>query len=133
MFCFHLGLLLAIRHEERGVDIPGGHLEPGESPLQALAREVLEEACATITDVRELGAVVVEQVDPFRVSRYPPVSQMLMFSSQLDRALPFDGASETRERLFIPLMELPRLHENWNPVFQAVLDLCASDRGIKHA
>lgn len=38
--------LLAIRNE-RGWDLPGGHLQPPESCLDGLRREVLEEAGAT--------------------------------------------------------------------------------------
>jgi len=32
-----------VRHPERGWEIPGGHLNAGESPEDALIREVLEE------------------------------------------------------------------------------------------
>jgi 8-oxo-dGTP diphosphatase len=37
------GHVVFVRHPERGWEIPGGHLNPGESPEQALIREVLEE------------------------------------------------------------------------------------------
>lgn len=36
-------LLLAVRPDVRGWELPGGHPEPGESPQQALAREIREE------------------------------------------------------------------------------------------
>lgn len=36
-------LLLAVRGDLRGWELPGGHLEPGESPRDALARETFEE------------------------------------------------------------------------------------------
>src|SRR4051812_21424039 len=36
----------------RGWDIPGGHLEPGESPEEALHREVMEETGAHLIHVR---------------------------------------------------------------------------------
>ena len=36
---------------QRGWDIPGGHLEPGETPEAAMRREVLEEAGAVLADI----------------------------------------------------------------------------------
>ena len=35
------GHVVFVRHPERGWEIPGGHLNSGESPEQALIREVM--------------------------------------------------------------------------------------------
>ena len=47
LVAFHNGKLLSIQNE-RGWDIPGGHIEGDEKPLVALRREALEEAGAKV-------------------------------------------------------------------------------------
>lgn len=38
-------------------DVPAGRPDPGETPIETMRREVLEEACAIVTDARCLGFV----------------------------------------------------------------------------
>jgi len=45
------GKVLSVQNE-RGWDIPGGHLEKGEEPFTALRREVLEEAGAIVDSIK---------------------------------------------------------------------------------
>ena len=48
-------VLLAVRRDLRGWELPGGHLRPGESDADALAREVCEETGLEIEIERRVG------------------------------------------------------------------------------
>ncbi|MBP7831989.1 MAG: NUDIX hydrolase [Candidatus Pacebacteria bacterium] len=49
--------ILAIENE-RGWDIPGGHIEDGETPEEALIREVQEEAGATFQNAKLFAVIM---------------------------------------------------------------------------
>lgn len=48
---------LLVMQNERGWDIPGGHMEGDESVVQAAHREVLEEACVEIDEVAPFAVI----------------------------------------------------------------------------
>lgn len=51
---FHRQWLLT-RHRRRGLEFPGGKVEPGETPEDAANREVFEETGARVSRLRVLG------------------------------------------------------------------------------
>lgn len=54
--CIREGMLLLCRNRKVGnVFLPGGHIEPGESAVDALKREIMEEMALTCTPDRFLG------------------------------------------------------------------------------
>lgn len=57
--------ILAIKNE-RGWDIPGGHVEEGETPEEALIREVQEEAGANFTDAKLLAIVESDNEEKYK-------------------------------------------------------------------
>jgi len=57
--------ILAIKNE-RGWEIPGGHIERGETPEIALVREVKEEAGATFSNVKLLAIIESSDQDIYK-------------------------------------------------------------------
>ncbi len=89
----------------RGWDIPGGHIENGESPEEALHREVMEETGATLSNVRLLGYERIRLLAPCPPHyRYPyPDSYQCLFLATVADMPDFISTEETRERaLFTP-------------------------------
>lgn len=90
--------LLIVRNDKTWT-IPGGHPEAGETKLQTLDREIMEEACCTLQDVKYLGAVeVVENGETYYQLRY---------TARVKEALPFKQEWEIAERKFVDLDDLP--------------------------
>jgi 8-oxo-dGTP pyrophosphatase MutT (NUDIX family) len=94
------GRVLAIEND-RGWDLPGGHIEPGETPIEALRREVLEEA----------GAVF-EEAEPYAVLHEPPRNEvMLVCLSRAYELREFTPADDCLGRGKLPVEEfLVRYH-----------------------
>ena len=49
------GSIVLAQNRRRGVEIAGGHVEPGETLVEAATREALEEVGCTVADVRPIG------------------------------------------------------------------------------
>lgn len=78
--------------------VPGGHPEPNETQQQTLERELMEEACVTLKDIKYIGAVeVVENGETYYQLRY---------TAKVADVLPFKKEWETDERLFVDLDDL---------------------------
>jgi 8-oxo-dGTP diphosphatase len=61
-------ILLAVRRDLRGWELPGGHLEPGELPEEGLIREVHEETGHDVAIERLVGTYVRTGFRPYTVS-----------------------------------------------------------------
>ena len=71
------GQVVAVRLKYRGLDLPGGHVEPGETtPEQTMHREAMEEACITIKDQALVEVIESDYFD------HP--SYMLLYAALVD-------------------------------------------------
>ncbi|WP_411501862.1 NUDIX domain-containing protein [Brevibacillus centrosporus] len=60
IFPFWHGKLLFTRHRTRGIELPGGKVEPGENSLAAAVREVYEETGAVLDGIERIGQYTVD-------------------------------------------------------------------------
>lgn len=99
------GRLLMPRLVSRGWDIPGGHVEPGESPEETVRREVLEETGAQVDALCILGhqKIVIHAPRP-EGYKYPyPVSFQVFYCGTVTELMRFAPTPEVHERrLFSP-------------------------------
>jgi 8-oxo-dGTP diphosphatase len=101
------GNIVAVRLRHRGIDFPGGHVEPGESsPREAMNREVMEEACMTI---RRPVLIEVIKSDHFATPTY-----MLLYAAIVDELRPFVPSAEASERITLGRNEFIEQYEAGN-------------------
>ena len=93
-------LLIVKNKENDNWTIPGGPPEINEEKVDALKREVLEEACITVKDIKYLGAV---EVIENNIKYY-----QLRYTARVDEVLPFKEEFEISERLFVRLSDLDK-------------------------
>jgi ADP-ribose pyrophosphatase YjhB (NUDIX family) len=102
-FAFLDDRMLMTRLANRGWDIPGGHLEPGESPDQAAIRETLEETQVVVELLELVGIQELEVFDPLQRAGWSrPLSVQLFYRCQVVEILPFHPTAEAVGRDFLP-------------------------------
>ncbi|HXR64997.1 MAG TPA: NUDIX domain-containing protein [Ktedonobacteraceae bacterium] len=90
---------------KRGWDLVGGHIELGESPEEAVRREVQEEAGATLGSLHLLGYQRLRLLGPRQAEyRYPyPDSYQIFYWAEITMLGSFSANQETHGRgLFSP-------------------------------
>jgi 8-oxo-dGTP diphosphatase len=122
-FCFYEGKVLLVDLNHRGWDIPGGHMEEGETPERCFKREAMEEGYVE-GDCKLLGAIEVdhhENPNWDESSKYPIVGYQLFYRMDIKTINPFGGEFESDRRTFIETENIKQ-YIDMDEVRQAMLD-----------
>ena len=102
-------VLVSTSGEDGVWGLPGGGIEPGERVLDALAREIGEEACARPVEAEQLGCY--ELVEPLSAAG-PVPSFQAKFWARVELE-PFVPRFEMRRRQLVPYREVPNVLTAW--------------------
>lgn len=111
--------VVLVEHPTRGWELPGGHVDPGETPEEALNREIAEEALISGSN-HLVGAIRVDNtVDPsFVAGKYPPVGHQFFYYTNVHHIKPFAPDHETLDRDFVELKRILPYFAHWNAIVE---------------
>ena len=87
----------------RMLDVPGGHVDEGETPDVCAVREAFEETGVRVTNPRLVAYKKITHQDPKPEGwRYPyPTGYMLFYLCEVLEETPFDGNDDTHGRVWL--------------------------------
>jgi ADP-ribose pyrophosphatase YjhB (NUDIX family) len=129
-FCFYQGKVLVCDISGRGLTIPGGHVDDGETAADCLNREASEEACVALANLTLLGFIEADhRFNDHFDGRYPLRSVQAIYRAEVAEVREFESRHESTERQFVTVGELPAVHHEWNAVLQKALDVAVAPDG----
>ncbi len=98
----------------------GGGIEEGESPLEAIIREVKEETNITIYDLKELGNIMVSHISKENGKEEIIKNKLFVFLAQTDAMLEKAELYEGQRLEYFTIDEAKRLDNLSPPVKEAI-------------
>lgn len=129
-FCFRDERLMLVNLNHRGWDFPGGHIEVGESPEECMKREAYEEGYVS-GSLSLLGYITVDHSEnPVwdKNGPYPKIGFQVFYRVEIDQLHEFEGRYESGERMFISPGEVAHYYQEWNALYQEILDAAERQR-----
>jgi 8-oxo-dGTP diphosphatase len=100
--------VIAVNIIGRGVDIPGGHIDPGETSIEAMRRESYEEATIKVGNPVLIDVLKVTSLDKRLGLDHKPY--MLIYTARVLELGDFVINDEVSERLVLPQEEFVSLY-----------------------
>ena len=99
------GEILLVRHHKRGWEVPGGHIEEGESFEAAMHRELFEETQKSCEEFHQLGYLKKEamEAEPDNCHYPYPLSYCIFYSGMISKEAKFTGDEHIVEAKFFSI------------------------------
>ncbi|MBB2478810.1 NUDIX domain-containing protein [Bacillus sp. APMAM] len=102
-YCFLDEKIMLVKIDNRGFNMPGGHIEGNETPEQAFHREAYEEGYVK-GEIKYLGTIEVNHsdnplFDPNGI--YPLIGYQLFYRMEITECLPFLRKNESLARIWV--------------------------------
>lgn len=108
----------------RGIDIIGGHIESGETAIETLFREAMEEASIIPIEYEIIGGIEVDNSNnPEALSKGYPLKGCQLFYVITEFELKkFNASHECTGRIFLSPEDVPGKHHKWLKTHQVILN-----------